>query len=146
MATPNFEFNSDGSLKLPKNVEESRRRLKVFLDKAEENPSKVIVTYEELTFNYEDAWTIILPKTVPMSILFKLKKWTNKQHKISYGSAWIEQQNGCTFVVIIKGKQNRCTWAHAFLNGLNTALIKDYGIKIKQKGTCKHHFYVKNGQ
>ena len=76
-------------------------------------------------------------------VLYKLKKWTDNHHKPRKGSTWINKTEDNGFTLIIKGYGLRCTWAHAFLSGLNTALIKDYITSIKQTKTCKHIFYIK---
>ena len=135
-----IEFNEDGGIKFPKEVEESRKKFKEMMGKAKENPDKVIVKYEQISSEYEDNWIITLPRNIPRSILFDLRKWANTKHKIIRGSASIEQQNGNKFVLVVRGYKNRCTWAHAFLNGLNTALIKDYSTEIRYIRTCKHKF------
>lgn len=138
-----FEFNSDGSLRVPEHVEEAREKLRKKVQEAEKK-SKVIVDYEETAQGYEDTWRITLPSHIQKTVLFNIKKWADKQHKISKGSAWLEQEDTTHFVLTVKGYKNRCTWAHAFLNGLNTALLKDHATMIKQRSTCKHDFFVKN--
>lgn len=138
------EFNPDGSLKLSQHIEEARKQFKEKLKKAEKNPDKVLLRYEEVEQGHEDNWIITLPDSVPKEILFKLKNWADRQHTIEYGRAWIEQEDKNTFILNVRGYKNRCTWAHAFLNGLRTALLKDFATKIEQKGTCKHDFFVKN--
>ena len=138
-----IEFNEDGSIKIPEMIKQNKKKRERELKLAEENPEKVIIDYEEETLGHEDKWFIVLPESIPKTLLFKMKKWADYRHEIESGSAWIEQDDNNEFVLTVKGRKNRCTWAHAFLNGLNTALIKDYKTKIKQKSTCKHKFYVK---
>jgi|SRR3989344_734391 len=138
-----FEFNEDGSLKIPKLVKEIREYSKEKLNEARQNPNKVIIKYEQES-DYEDNWIITLPNNVPKSLLYKLKKWTDNQHNPVKGSTWINELEKNKFVLVVKGYGLKCTWSHAFLNGLNTALIRDYKTNIKQTRTCKHKFYVKN--
>ena len=138
-----IQFDEDGRIKLPKNIEKDKKIEKERFEIAENNPDKVIIDYEEETPGYVDRWIITLPNSVPKSILFKLKKWTDKQVEISSGGAWIEQNDENEFILTVRGNKNRCTWAHSFLQGLNTALLKDYKTKLLQKGTCKHKFYVR---
>ncbi|GEM_PF-4178060 len=110
------------------------------------NQDKVLLKYEEVESGREDNWIITLPDSIPKEVLFKLKNWADKQHTIEYGRAWIEQDDAKRFILNVRGYKNRCTWAHAFLNGLRTALLKDYATKIEQKNTCKHDFFIKDYQ
>ena len=137
-----LEFNKDGRIKLPKAVEEDIKRFNEKLKVAKNNPKKVYVDYDEIENGYEDEWTIILLNDIPKTILFKLKKWADKQHKIIGGNAWIEEEGKNEFILKVKGHENRYRWTHAFLNGLNTALIRDFGTMIKHKKTDKYNFHV----
>jgi len=139
----NLEFNEDGSVKVPEIDIEVDEKFKEKLEKAKNNPEKVIVEYEEIAKGYEDEWRIILPDFVRPSILFRLKKWVDNRVEIKIGSAWLEEKDEREYILSVRGRQGRCEWAHSFLNGLNTALIKMVQTNIKQKNTCKHNFHVR---
>ena len=138
-----FEFNPDGSLQVPQRIIISKKESRKQLEEAEKNVNKVIVNFEEIQSGYEDEWTITLPFLIPKEKLYLIKKWTDKQHEISYGSAWITEKNRSEFVLNVKGRKNRHTWAHTFLNALNTLLTKEFKTKVKLNSTCKCDFNVK---
>ncbi len=138
-----IEFNKDGSIKMPWKVARTKQVFKELAEDARENPYKVVVEYDEVRPGYEDDWSIYLPSHIPSAILYKLKKWADEQHEISVGRAWITRLGRNSFILNVKGRKNRCTWAHAFLNGLNTALIRDFNIEIELCSTCKHDFRIK---
>jgi len=138
-----LEYNKEGNIILPFSIKEDKRIVDEKLEMVKKNPDKVVVEYEEETPGYEDHWTLSWPTLIPRKILFEMKSWVDSRCEIQDGFATIEENGDSEYILKVRGKQNRCTWAHSFLTGLNTKLINRHNSQIIQKSTCKHGFKVK---
>ena len=140
-----FEFNPDGSLKLPGKMGENHRKLEEKLKKAKENPRKCIISHEKNSSG-ED-WIIEFPNNMQngYSILIRTKEWVYTQdYNFVYVESNITKENNSKFILRVTGDdKNSSRWAHSFLTALNTTLIKNFGTSIEQRSTCNHQYFIK---
>jgi len=136
-----IEFNPDGSIKLPEAAESHRREFQEKLIAADKNP-RVVISYREKSPNFQDEWTIKLPSPSLKQRLVKVKFWADKQHDVEPGKAWIKLTGPNEYTLTVSGNKNRCKWAHAFINGLQTAFVNDFSTRIKLESTCSCPFML----
>ena len=137
-----FEYDEHGNIKLPEREIQIRKAKKEKIQRAEDNSDKVLLSFSEMKNNYECVWKLELPKNIPKKVLFEIKTWAESQYD-DIVSIWIEGDE-TPFFIHVKGRKNRCSICHTFLNGLNTKLISEFTTKIIQNRSCKYEFYVKD--
>jgi hypothetical protein len=136
---PKFEFNPDGSLKLPAKVMQARDEHKKKIAQADSNPKILVKLVDE--DHGKCIWEFKLPETISFGSLVAINKWVNTVHKDKLANAYLDRDEG-TIRISMSGP-SKCLICRAFLNGLQTKVLDEKNTLIKQANVCSKNFYIK---